>query len=140
MVRSSISCLKGLTQLLAHSVQSMLIAIIIIMIDQGIYLEVLDSQQPRSSLKFHLLSPCVSFGLCYSVILVTQPELIFLQDPDRSGHRYSDQIQIYELGNAPWEMLLCILLEKCTNQQGKASNFEYLRRKLGGLICAINLF
>lgn len=118
----------------------MLITIIIIMIDQGIYLEVLDSRQPRSSLKFHLLSPCVSFGLCYSVILDLQPELIVLHDQDRSGHECSDGIQIYEPGNAPWEMLLCILLEKFTNQSQPASNFEYLRRKLGGSICAINLF
>lgn len=79
----------------------MLLAIIIIMIDQGVYLEVLDSRRPRSSLKFHLRSPCVSFGLCCSVILDIRPELIFLQDPDRSGHEYSDRIQIYELGNAP---------------------------------------
>lgn len=97
----------------------MLTAIIIIMIYQSVYLEVLYSQQPRDSLKFNLRSPCVSFGLLYSVILEIQPKLIFLQDPDRSGHRYSDLIQIHGLKNAHREMLLCILLEKIHIAGGK---------------------
>lgn len=65
------------------------------------------------------MSPCVSFGLCFSVILDIQPELIFLQDPDRSGHGYSDLIQIYELRNVHREMLLCVLLEKIHIPGGK---------------------
>lgn len=86
------------------------------------------------------MSPFVSFCLLYSVILEIQPELIFLQDPDRPGHRYSDLIQMYGLRNAHREMLLCILLERIHILEGKGSDLEYLRRQLGGLIWIINLF
>ena len=115
-------------------------AIIIITIYQGICVEVLDGQQPRYSLKFNLMFPFVSFCLLYSVVLEIQPELTFLQDPDRSGHRYSDLIQIYGLRNAHREMLLWILLEKIHIPGGKDSNLEYLRRQLGSSICVVNLF
>jgi hypothetical protein len=40
----------------------------------------------------------------FSVILEIQPELIFLQNPDRFGHGDSDLIQICGLRNAPREM------------------------------------
>ena len=61
-----------------QSVKHMLITMITVMIYQGISLEMVSSQQLRSSLKFNLMSLCVSFGLLYSVILEIQPELIFL--------------------------------------------------------------
>lgn len=60
----------------------------------------------------------------YSVVLEIQPELIFLQDPDRSGHGYSDLIQIYRFRNAHREMLLCLLPEKIHMPGGK--KLQYL--------------
>lgn len=65
------------------------------------------------------MSLCVLVGLRYIVILDIQPELIFLQDPDRSGCGYSDLIQICELRNARREILLCVLLEKIHKPGGK---------------------
>lgn len=52
-----------------------------------------------------ILCLLVPLGLRDSVILDIQPELIFLQDPDRSGPGYSGLIQIYKLRNAQREML-----------------------------------
>lgn len=111
---------------------------IVIMLYQDISLEVLNSQQLRSSLKFNLMSPCVSFGSLLCCVrdsaranISARPRQvwtwIFWSNPN---------LQVQECSQR--DAAMSSARENSHARRKKASIFEYLRRQLSKL-CSLFL-